>query len=175
MSVYGGMPLVQQQKDLQHKRPQLLVATPGRLVDFLERKSISLANCTKVVLDEADRMLEMGFEPQLKTIFEALPSAAERQTLFFTATWPKSVRKLAAKFLREDGVGSVTLFVDSKEADHEEPTANIAVSQKFIQVTISCSNHPRLLQLTSFVSRQRTTRRIKSFTSFYVHCPMNLE
>jgi len=106
-----------------------VVGTPGRLVDIMERGSISLGNAAYVVLDEADRMLDMGFEPQIKKVFESVP--AKRQTLLFSATWPKSVRKLAAAFLRD---GSTTQLFVGAGAD-AELEANTAVTQTFVWAT----------------------------------------
>ena len=72
---------------LQKERPRAVVATCGRLIDLLERRCLSLAKCSYVVLDEADRMLDMGFEPEMKKIFAALPERnGARQTLLFSAT-----------------------------------------------------------------------------------------
>ncbi|KOO32954.1 dead deah box [Chrysochromulina tobinii] len=87
--VYGGTPVREQKAALLAKPPSLLVATPGRLVDLLDQQLIWLGDCKAIVLDEADRLLDMGFEPQLKKTFSALPEA--RQTLLFSATWPKTV------------------------------------------------------------------------------------
>jgi ATP-dependent RNA helicase DDX5/DBP2 len=78
---------------------ELLVATPGRLLLLLQRHAWLLTCATFVVLDEADRMLDMGFEPQISAAFAQLPTA--RQTLFFTATWPPHVRELAARFVTD--------------------------------------------------------------------------
>ena len=85
--IYGGAPIGAQQSILRQQQPTVVVATCGRLCDLMTRSSLSLGEASYVVLDEADRMLDMGFEPQIKQIFEALPT--KRQTLFFTATWPK--------------------------------------------------------------------------------------
>ena len=70
------------------------IATPGRLNDFLEAGMVDLYACRYLVFDEADRMLDMGFEPQIRRIVQRCPD--QRQTLFFTATWPREVRSLAS-------------------------------------------------------------------------------
>lgn len=100
--VYGGAPVHAQKAMLKASPPALVVATPGRLVDLMGQQALLLGGCVTAVLDEADRMLDMGFEPQLKQVFAALPAA--RQTLLFTATWPKSVRKLASEYVRSEQV-----------------------------------------------------------------------
>lgn len=68
----------------------MIVATPGRLIDFLENGDTNLKRVTYMVLDEADRMLDMGFEPQIRKIMGQI--RPDRQTMMFTATWPKEVR-----------------------------------------------------------------------------------
>ena len=82
--LYGGAPIEAQQKALAKDNPNVVIATPGRLCDLLNRGSLTLGHVGFVVLDEADRMLDMGFEKQIEQVFGALPSA--RQTLCFTAT-----------------------------------------------------------------------------------------
>ncbi|KAI9558726.1 hypothetical protein GHT06_015515 [Daphnia sinensis] len=98
--VYGGADVRQQMQDLE-RGCHLLVATPGRLVDMLERGKIGLEHCNFLVLDEADRMLDMGFEPQIRRIVEqdTMPKTGERQTLMFSATFPKEIQMLARDFL----------------------------------------------------------------------------
>jgi ATP-dependent RNA helicase RhlE len=96
--VVGGVPYGPQLRDLRN-RPAIIVATPGRLVDHLERGTLVLRNLRIFVLDEADRMLDMGFKPQLDRIMQALP--APRQTLLFSATMPANLTALARMHLRE--------------------------------------------------------------------------
>ena len=81
----------------------LLVATPGRLKDLLDRGKVSLANIRYLVLDEADRMLDMGFEPQIRYIVEEcdMPAVKDRQTLMFSATFPRDIQMLARDFLKD--------------------------------------------------------------------------
>ncbi|KAG0470854.1 hypothetical protein HPP92_017554 [Vanilla planifolia] len=97
---YGGAPIVQQLRELE-KGVDILVATPGRLVDLLERARVSLSMIRFLALDEADRMLDMGFEPQIRRIVEQMdmPPQGVRQTMLFSATFPKEIQRLASDFL----------------------------------------------------------------------------
>lgn len=100
--VYGGADIGSQLRQME-RGCDLLVATPGRLVDLIERGRISLQNIKYLVLDEADRMLDMGFEPQIRRIVEGedMPGTASRQTLMFSATFPRDIQMLARDFLKE--------------------------------------------------------------------------
>ncbi|CAA0818413.1 DEAD-box ATP-dependent RNA helicase 37 [Striga hermonthica] len=97
---YGGAPINLQLRELE-RGVDILVATPGRLVDLLERARVSLQMIKYLALDEADRMLDMGFEPQIRRIVQQMdmPPAGVRQTLLFSATFPKEIQRLAADFL----------------------------------------------------------------------------
>lgn len=98
--VYGGANPMQQMEEIKHGC-HILVATPGRLVDMMERGRIAFNNVKCLVLDEADRMLDMGFEPQIRRIVQSpdMPVVGQRQTLMFSATFPKKVQELARNFL----------------------------------------------------------------------------
>merc|ERR1719355_89127 len=109
------------------KGADVLVATPGRLTDFINRGIVSVKSVYVLVLDEADRMLDMGFEPQIREICEQheMPTKEERQTMMFSATFPESCQKMAQDFLYNYiwiGVGIVGGAVDT-------------VEQKLVQVT----------------------------------------
>jgi ATP-dependent RNA helicase DDX5/DBP2 len=93
--VYGGVPKGPQIRDLQ-RGVEVCIATPGRLIDMLEAGKTNLRRVTYLVLDEADRMLDMGFEPQIRKIISQI--RPDRQTLMWSATWPKEVRALASEF-----------------------------------------------------------------------------
>ncbi|RZC02347.1 DEAD-box ATP-dependent RNA helicase 20, partial [Glycine soja] len=94
--IYGGVPKGPQVRDLR-KGVEIVIATPGRLIDMLESNHTNLQRVTYLVLDEADRMLDMGFDPQLRKIASQI--RPDRQTLYWSATWPKEVEQLARKFL----------------------------------------------------------------------------
>ncbi|KAF6203285.1 hypothetical protein GE061_003703 [Apolygus lucorum] len=96
--IFGGAPKGPQARDLE-RGVQIVIATPGRLIDFLEKGTTNLRRCTYLVLDEADRMLDMGFEPQIRKIIEQI--RPDRQVLMWSATWPKEVQALAEDFLSD--------------------------------------------------------------------------
>lgn len=100
--VYGGADIGSQLRAMD-QGCDLLSATPGRLVDMMERGRISLANVRYLVLDEADRMLDMGFEPQIRRIVQQadMPDVMDRQTLMFSATFPREIQMLARDFLKD--------------------------------------------------------------------------
>ena len=96
--IYGGAPKGPQYAALR-KGAQIVVATPGRLKDLMMEGAVSLGRTTFLVLDEADRMLDLGFEPEIRALAGAI--RADRQTVMFSATWPNSIQALAQEFLAE--------------------------------------------------------------------------
>lgn len=112
--VVGGMNIDPQIRDLR-RRPHVIIGTPGRLKDLLQRRELQLKNMTTLVLDEADRMLDMGFLPDMRAIIGAMPR--ERQTLFFSATITPEITTLTKEFLHDP----VTVSVRTNEtSDHVE-------------------------------------------------------
>ena len=107
--VYGGHPKHQQQRELR-RSPEILIGTPGRLIDHIECGNTNLRRVTYLVLDEADRMLEMGFKEQMQTIVSQI--RPDRQTLMWSATWPQEVQNISREFQNnpyEVHVGSMEL------------------------------------------------------------------
>ncbi|KAM0348658.1 hypothetical protein ACHAPU_004093 [Fusarium lateritium] len=112
--VYGGVPKGPQIRDLS-RGVEVCIATPGRLIDMLEAGKTNLRRVTYLVLDEADRMLDMGFEPQIRKIIGQI--RPDRQTLMYSATWPKEVRALASDFLQDFiqvNIGSMELAANHR-------------------------------------------------------------
>lgn len=133
--LYGGAPKGPQLKELD-RGADIVVATPGRLNDILEMKKINFAQVSLLVLDEADRMLDMGFEPQIRKIVNEIPP--RRQTLMYTATWPKEVRKIASDLLvnpAQVNIGSV-----------DELEANKSITQ-YVEVVPQMEKQRRLEQI----------------------------
>ncbi|KAK4417785.1 ATP-dependent RNA helicase-like protein DB10 [Sesamum alatum] len=133
--LYGGAPKGPQLKDID-RGVDVVVATPGRLNDILEMRRISLHQVSYLVLDEADRMLDMGFEPQIRKIVKEVPS--RRQTLMYTATWPKEVRRIAADLL----VNPVQVNIGNVD----ELAANKAITQ-YVEVLSPMDKRRRLEQI----------------------------
>ncbi|KAF5765963.1 putative RNA helicase [Helianthus annuus] len=133
--LYGGAPKGPQLRELE-RGTDIVVATPGRLNDILEMRKISLSQISYLVLDEADRMLDMGFEPQIRKIVKEVP--ARRQTLMYTATWPKEVRKIAADLL----VNPVQVNIGNVN----ELVANKSITQ-FVEVLAPTEKHRRVEQI----------------------------
>ncbi|NOU97945.1 DEAD/DEAH box helicase [Paenibacillus sp. LMG 31456] len=97
LPIYGGQDIVKQIRSLK-KKPQIIIGTPGRLLDHINRKTIRLDDVQTVILDEADEMLDMGFMEDIQSILKLVP--AERQTMLFSATMPVNIQRLAQQFLR---------------------------------------------------------------------------
>jgi len=110
--VYGGEDIRKQLKQLDTP-PQILVATPGRLIDLIDRKKVKLSSIRYLILDEADEMLNMGFQEDIERILEETPT--ERRTLLFSATMPKEIAHIARKYMKN----SVEITIGRKNSGSE--------------------------------------------------------
>merc|ERR1719367_1491865 len=131
--VYGGAPKGQQLRDIENGA-EIVIATPGRLIDFLEANKISLRRTTYLVLDEADRMLDMGFEPQIRKIIEQI--RPDRQVLMWSASWPKEVRILAEDFLQGEHA-HINIGAQDLHANHN-----------ILQIVDVCDEHQKEQKLS---------------------------
>src|SRR5690606_28554019 len=105
----GGIPLAPQLASLSHA-PHVVVGTPGRVQELLKKGALDVRAVRTLVLDEADRMLDMGFEDAIRDIAKRLPTA--RQSLLFSATWPDAIREIGRRVLREPVEVAVQAHVD---------------------------------------------------------------
>lgn len=140
LPLYGGAPRGVQVRQLS-RGVDIIVGTPGRCNDLMEAGELDLSNVHYLVLDEADRMLDMGFEPQIKTLIKECNS--NRQSLFFTATWPKAIVNLAHDYLKDP--------VEVKLGGVDTLNANKSI-QQHIHVLKNIDKFPKLEELLeSFV------------------------
>lgn len=141
--VFGGAPKGPQIRECRYSRPSVVIATPGRLIDLMECGIVNVSDVSYLVLDEADRMLDMGFEPQIRTIIAKITNP-DRQTLMWSATWPKEVKGLAEDFLKnyvQVNIGALQL------------TANHNITQ-IVDVCEEMDKMPKLMQLLSEIRQE---------------------
>ena len=167
---YGGTPIADQVRDLK-RGCGLLVATPGRLVDMMARNVVSLRKVKYLVLDEADRMLDMGFEPQIRRIVEQEDMPVNRQTLLFSATFPKNIQYLARDFLRDyifisvgkvgstsENIDQAVLYVD----EHDKRAYLLDLLHKDAEIAANTSDPSSNLTLV-FVETKRVADQICNY------------
>nr|WP_319395911.1 DEAD/DEAH box helicase [uncultured Desulfobacter sp.] len=163
--VFGGTDYQKQQKLLTDKPADVIAATPGRLLDFISKKLIDLSRVEIVVIDEADRMLDMGFIPDVRRLIYMTPHKDKRQTLFFSATLTDDVLRLAESWTRDAvrieidpeqaAADSITQLVYlTTESDKFKNVCNLLISQKLERVII-------------FVNRKDTARYLSDKLSRY--------
>lgn len=142
--VYGGAPIDKQIKRLRSQKVQVLVGTPGRLLDLLKRNVLKLNAVQTLVLDEADEMLNMGFIEDIKAIIQQAPET--RQTLLFSATMPKAIKELASQFLTN--------------AEHIKIKAQYLTTDLIEQYYTRCRDDEKFDILTRFIDVQNPKQAI---------------
>jgi len=159
--VVGGMDFQKQQEQLEKKPVDLLIATPGRLIDFLSRNKVSLRHVEILVIDEADRMLDMGFIPDVRRIVYQTPHKRKRQTLFFSATFNDEVMRLADSWTID--AEHIVIEPDSVATD--------TVDQKFWMIgrdekniaLLNLVQHPATERAIIFTNRRDSTHRLVKY------------
>ncbi|KAH3672895.1 hypothetical protein WICMUC_003982 [Wickerhamomyces mucosus] len=160
--VYGGVPKGQQIRDLA-RGSEICIATPGRLIDMLEAGKTNLRRVTYLVLDEADRMLDMGFEPQIRKIIDQI--RPDRQTLMWSATWPKEVQRLAHDFLNDYiqvTVGSLELAASHNITQVVEVVSEYDKRDRLLKHLATAMEHQDT-KLLVFASTKRTCDDITKY------------
>ncbi|CDS08010.1 hypothetical protein LRAMOSA01959 [Lichtheimia ramosa] len=162
--LYGGTSRGPQIRDLA-RGVEICIATPGRLIDMLEAGKTNLRRVTYLVLDEADRMLDMGFEPQIRKIVNQI--RPDRQTLMWSATWPKSVQRLAESYLKDYiqvNIGSLSLSASKNVTQTVEVCTEPEKRTKLIHHLERIMEEPETERKTLiFTSTKRTADDITRF------------
>ncbi|QEY59260.1 ATP-dependent RNA helicase RhlB [Pseudomonas sp. C27(2019)] len=159
MSFVGGMDFDKQRRQLESRYCDILVATPGRLLDFNQRGEVHLDMVEVLVLDEADRMLDMGFIPQVRQIIRQTPHKEERQTLLFSATFTEDVMNLSKQWTTDPAI--VEIEPEHVASDSiEQHVFAVAGSDKYklLYNLIQNNNWPRVIV---FANRKDEVRRIE--------------
>ena len=160
--VYGGAPRGQQIRDLA-RGVEICIATPGRLIDMLETNKTNLRRVTYLVLDEADRMLDMGFEPQIRKIVDQI--RPDRQTLMWSATWPKEVQNLTRDYLNDPiqvTIGSLELAASHTITQVVEVVSEFEKRDRLVKHLETITND-KAAKVLIFASTKRTCDEITSY------------
>ncbi len=156
VTVYGGVSKARQVEALQ-RGAEIVVACPGRLLDLLNDRSIDLSHVEVLVLDEADRMCDMGFLPDIRRILKALP--VRRQTLFFSATMPKDIRKLADRILDDPATVQIGAIAPVGTVSHALYPVSQGLKKKLLLATLQQTATGRVLIFTRTKHRARGLAR----------------
>lgn len=154
--LYGGVPKGPQIRDLK-QGAEIVIATPGRLIDLLDMGVTNLRRVTYLCLDEADRMLDMGFEDQVRKICGQI--RPDRQTLLWSATWPKSVQSLARDLCKEDpvhiNIGSQELTANHRITQHVEVISHYAKRDRLNQIVKEAMGSDETAKVIIFAETKR--------------------
>ncbi|MFT5117307.1 MAG: ATP-dependent RNA helicase RhlB [Kiritimatiellia bacterium] len=157
-TLVGGMDYAKQQQATRDKFVDILVATPGRLLDFASNKDIHLDQIEILVLDEADRMLDMGFIPQVRRIVRLTPRCENRQTLFFSATFTDDVMRLAEQWTQNPC--SVEIEPESVATDTVDQHVYLVSSSEKYRLLTNLARQPGVDSMIVFANRRDECRRL---------------
>ena len=160
LAVYGGMDYDRQKRELQDAPVDLLVATPGRLLDFVKTRVINLASVDTLVIDEADRMLDMGFIPDVRRIMSYLPPKDKRATMLYSATLNDTVMKLALNWMNEPYKAEVASETNATDTVRQVVYC-IRAKDKFTVLFNHIALHPEARTIV-FCNRRSTTEDVYS-------------
>ncbi len=159
VTVVGGMNYDKQRDQLQNEIVDILVATPGRLIDFLGSQDVFLDQVDILILDEADRMLDMGFIPDVKRILRKCTPREDRQTLLFSATFNQDVLNLASMWTRN--AEFVEIEPEQKTAERVEQTVYLVSEDDKLQVLVNYLKRPEVEKAIVFANRRDQCRDLE--------------
>lgn len=155
-TLVGGMDYAKQQQKLHSKFVDILVATPGRLLDFCEKREVYLDQTELLVIDEADRMLDMGFIPQIKRVVRMAPRRTHRQTLLFSATFSDDVMRLAEQWTHEPA--TVEIEPESVATDRVKQKIYLVAGDEKLALLENLLQDPSVKSLMIFANRRDECR-----------------
>jgi ATP-dependent RNA helicase RhlE len=163
IAVYGGVDMGPQERALK-SGVDIVVATPGRLMDHMRSKTVAFDKLDTLVLDEADRMMDMGFWPDVRRIVQTLPDSAARQTLLFSATMPEEVMKLADEVVREAKYVQIgSAGGPAKSITHTIETVAAADKTEWLAKFLRRTEGPVLVFVRTKSGAERLARKLASF------------
>jgi ATP-dependent RNA helicase RhlB len=170
LGIYGGMDYEKQQRQLQDISPEVMVATPGRLLDFRRSGLLDLRHVEVLVIDEADRMLDMGFIPDVRTIVYSMPPREKRQTLLFSATLTEDILRLASRWTKEP----VTVEIEPEKVtvDNIRQVVFTVPSDKKFALFYNLLQRDNPDRLLMFCNRRDETERVLGYMA---RCNINAE
>lgn len=169
VSVFGGMDYEKQRRQLVEKRVDVVVATPGRLLDFKRKRDLTLKNVEMLIIDEADRMLDMGFIPDVRNIVYSTPHKDKRQTMLFSATLTPEVTRLASSWTRDPV--SVEIEPESVAVDTVNQKVYIVMTDEKFALTYNIIVKENLSRVIVFCNRRDETRRLaEMFSKYRIDC-----
>ncbi len=159
LSVFGGMAYKQQYDFLERRHVDIMAATPGRLIDFMEKKAARLNKVEILIIDEADRMLDMGFMPDIRRIIYATPHKDRRQTMFFSATLSPEILRLASQWTRD--AKEIEIDPDHAASENINQKVFIVTEDQKIILLYNLIAGENLERVIVFVNRRDSTRRLE--------------
>jgi ATP-dependent RNA helicase RhlB len=169
VNVFGGMDYEKQRRRLSRGKTDIVVATPGRLLDFKRSKDIDLKEVEIVIIDEADCMLDMGFIPDVRKIIYSTPHKSKRQTMLFSATLTPEVGRLTEQWTRSP----VTVEIEPEQVavDTVEQLVYIVTNEDKITLLYNILNQKNLQRVIVFCNRKDETRRLSELlTRYNINC-----
>ncbi len=159
MEIYGGMDYNKQRNRLLRNVVDVMVATPGRLLDFMEKRELFLRSVDTLVIDEADRMLDMGFIPDVRKIVRNTPPKMKRQTLFFSATLTDEVKRLAYQWTK-DAI-NVAIEPEKTAGENIEQIVYITSNDEKFSLLYNIIKQQKLERVIIFANRRDETRKLE--------------
>ncbi len=165
VSIFGGMDYEKQRRQLSDRVIDIIVATPGRLLDFHRRKDLNLGKTEMLVLDEADRMLDMGFIPDVRRIVYATPHKSKRQTMLFSATLTDAITRLSDQWTTDPL--SVEIEPEQVAVDSVDQQVYIVTTDEKFTLLYNMITKQKLERLLVFCNRRDQTRRLAEMFERY--------